>query len=175
MKAPFMKRWWNKELELARRQLRRLGKQSYNWRHNRDHPSHADYRRQRNKYGELISRTKREHWEAFLEDVDEDNVWNFSRYVAGGSSDGSTDRVTQLQMTQEDGSSRLTQNNDEKSHALHRTFFPPACEQRDWEALAEYPDAAFDVAAITESFVAEILAGLKKFKAPAKMASQTKR
>ena len=105
-----------------RKQVIRLGRAAYRKRMDLDHPAHAEYRKARNKYGENIGKAKKEHWEAFLEGVDEATVWNYSKYIRKGETDGGKTRVPPLQTTDEQGRPRLAQDNAEKSHILHTAF-----------------------------------------------------
>lgn len=166
--TPFTKRWWSKELALERKQVQKLGRTSYRHRHLADHPSHSEYKRARNRYGDNIQRAKRDHWQAYLEGVNEESIWNFSRYVKGGHPDGSRARVPPLKRTKPDGSTELAHTNDEKSTLLFENFFPqgPEPEEDDDADPAESPPMLFKTPRLTLDLVSDIIKTLPKFKAP---------
>ncbi|KAF8588922.1 hypothetical protein K439DRAFT_1261534, partial [Ramaria rubella] len=83
----FMKRWQSKKIADKRLQTRQLGQNSYSRHSNLDDPIHKEYKCCQNKYGLLIERTKKQHWETFLDMVDEHNVWMAHRYISRPPSD----------------------------------------------------------------------------------------
>ena len=163
--TPFTKRWWSKELANERKQVIRLGRAAYRKRTDLDHPAHAEYRKARNKYGENIGKAKKEHWEAFLEGVDEATVWNYSKYIRKGETDGGKTRVPPLQTTDEQGRPRLAQDNAEKSRILHTAFFPNLGQENAPDPV-EYPIPKFTWPKMTTKIVEDVIASLHKFKAP---------
>ena len=86
--TPFSKRWWTSELKSSKQEVRRIGRAAYLNRSQIHHPIHALYCRARNDHTELIKCTKRQHWESWLEEIDEDNIWAANKLATGPATDG---------------------------------------------------------------------------------------
>ncbi len=127
---------------------------------------HTEYRKARNEYGEHIWKAKKEHWEAFLEDVDGESIWNFSKFAASEHTDGSRTRIPQLQTTGAHGRTKLSKSNEEKSKALHETFFPSPGAAPPNRDNGEPPEPAFEFKGITKDLIREVIKKLKRYKAP---------
>ncbi|EUC66987.1 reverse transcriptase from transposon X-element protein, putative, partial [Rhizoctonia solani AG-3 Rhs1AP] len=97
------KRWWSPELGAHRTLSRTLSARSYRARHDREDPVHEEYRLQRNRYSQAIKDAKRKHWEAFLEELDEDSMWTAARYLSMEPTDGGRTRVPSLKHALPDG------------------------------------------------------------------------
>jgi hypothetical protein len=59
--SPYSKPWWNKDLERARRKARRAALLAKMYCQFLLHLSHAEAKRTRNRYNELISKSKQDH------------------------------------------------------------------------------------------------------------------
>ncbi|PSR72425.1 hypothetical protein PHLCEN_2v11706 [Hermanssonia centrifuga] len=164
--SPFVKRWWTADLVKTRTDVKRLARESYKRRTDVRHSIHAEYKRARNEYGESIRRAKKEHWEAFLEDIDGETIWNFSRYAASEHTDGGKTRIPQLQTKGTHRRTRLSKSNEEKSKALHETFFPPPGDTPPDQDTEEIPDQKFEFKGITRDLIREVIKKLKQYKAP---------
>ncbi|KAF9450537.1 hypothetical protein P691DRAFT_652015, partial [Macrolepiota fuliginosa MF-IS2] len=70
-----MKRWWNKELNNMKKELNKLNHKSYVWKHTPEHPAFQEYKCLRSKYSDTILVAKRSHWEEFLEEATEREMW----------------------------------------------------------------------------------------------------
>ncbi|PSR73747.1 hypothetical protein PHLCEN_2v10417 [Hermanssonia centrifuga] len=164
--SPFAKRWWTADLAKTRFRVKRLARDSYRKRKEPHNPIHAEYKKARNEYGERIRKAKKEHWEAFLEDVDGESIWNFSSYAASEHTDGGRTRIPQLRSTGTHGRTKLSKSNDEKSKALHEAFFPHPGNPPSNQDMAAYPEPAFEFKGITKDIIREVIKNLKRYKAP---------
>ncbi|GBE89552.1 RNA-directed DNA polymerase from mobile element jockey [Sparassis crispa] len=159
---PFTKRWWSQDLAKSRRAVQRLARVSYKHRNTHDHPSHAEYRKIRNRYGDEIKSAKQDHWEAWLESADPDSIWTINRFTAAGPSDGSRPRVPSLK----DGNAPAAEENEAKSGILYRAFFPPPGPPPSLPATHRYPKLAFHFSPITDEQIAAAVKRLKELKVP---------
>jgi hypothetical protein len=73
--SPHSKHWWNKDLSNLKKKKNKLSSLLYKYRAIRDHPIHKEHRQIRNKYLEAILLTKQEHWNNFLEDISNSDIW----------------------------------------------------------------------------------------------------
>ncbi|GBE85285.1 RNA-directed DNA polymerase from mobile element jockey [Sparassis crispa] len=160
--TPFTKCWWSKDLAKSRRALQRLARASHRLCHIPDHPSHAEYRKVHNHYGDEIKLAKQDHWEAWLESSDPDSIWTINRFTAAGPTDGSRPRVPPLK----DGNSPLAEDNEAKSAILYRAFFPASGDPPLLHAKPKYCKPAFRFMFITNAQIEAVIKRLKQLKAP---------
>ena len=73
--SPYAKRWWTKELSQAHSAMRCTARSVNKVNNDPTHPSHREYKLQRNTYTNLIRTTKQKHWTEWLEEA---NVSGFS-------------------------------------------------------------------------------------------------
>ena len=62
-----MKRWWTLKLMQLRTKTRWLGTKAYTKRNEPMDEAHSKYKTARNKYANTIKKSKKDHWEDFLE------------------------------------------------------------------------------------------------------------
>ena len=131
--SPHSKRWWTKELDLARSRAKRAGEKSYKYRNHPAHPSHEEARRRRNDCSELIKKTKRDFWMEWLEGVNAKSVWDANRFISMPGSDGGRTKIPALKVMANGRVIREVQDNAEKSRMLHAIFFKdlPAHEEEE--------------------------------------------
>lgn len=123
---PHTKRWWTQELSDMRKKKNRLSRESYRWRGLPDHSSHRQHREACKEYAKLIENTKKEHWEEWLINASEKDIWTANKYATDPPIDGGgRTRMPTLNFTRRDGEPRRTTSNEEKSEALANAFFPP--------------------------------------------------
>ena len=99
--CPFSKRWWNGDLSWQRAALKKLSRLAYKFRALPDHASHTELRKARNEYGEAIVEAKRQHWEEFLENAAEQDLWTANQYFKEPTGDGGKSRIPTLKVTGE--------------------------------------------------------------------------
>jgi hypothetical protein len=165
--SPYMKRWWLLELTQIRSEVRQLGRQAYKRRNDPANPAHEAYRSKRNTYANAIEKSKREHWENFLEGIDQKTVWTAHRYASADTTDGGCTRVPTLKQVRADGSILTAETNTDKAAMLYSTFFPkPGNEGEAIPAHFQYPTPAFDYQPITDAQIRRAINKLNSFKAP---------
>jgi len=121
---PFTKRWWTHDLSVLRKEKNRLANSSHRWQGLPDHPSHGLHRDATKRYTKLIETTKKEHWEEWLTNASEKDVWTANKYATDPLSDGGKSRIPTLISSDNHGNPTRTTNNAEKTEALARAFFP---------------------------------------------------
>ncbi|PSR75205.1 hypothetical protein PHLCEN_2v9246, partial [Hermanssonia centrifuga] len=165
--TPYDKRWWNADLAKTRKEVQKLSRTSHQFRLEQTHFSHAEYKRVRNRFKDKIQKAKQEHWDAYLEDIGQDTIWNFSKYVKGGPSDGGRSRIPRLEKEVPLGRPKeYTTDNAEKSRILHDIFFPPPGDPPDVPDNFDFPREKFKFKGITRNLIRSVVAGLKCYKAP---------
>jgi Endonuclease-reverse transcriptase len=117
--------WWSRELTTLKKAKNRLNNASYIHRAIADHPSHQEHRKVSEEYGAAIKKAKVQHWEEYLESLDDHLLWSANRYLANLATDGGKSRVPSLRTTTADGGQQTAETNKEKSGLLATTFFPP--------------------------------------------------
>ena len=122
---PHTKRWWNHNLTVARWNKNRLANLAYKWRGLPDHHSHVDHKRATKDYTKLIEDSKKAHWEAWLLDAAERDLWTANKYATGPPSDRGKTRMPTLNRTNADGTVHRATSNKDKSETLAKSLFPP--------------------------------------------------
>jgi len=122
---PHTKRWWTKELSNMRKTKNRIARTSHRWRGISDHSSHQQHRQICKEYAKLIETTKKEHWETWLLNASERDIWTANKYATDPPTDGGRTRMPTLNYSEPNGVTRRTTTNAEKSNALADSFFHP--------------------------------------------------
>jgi endonuclease/exonuclease/phosphatase family metal-dependent hydrolase len=140
--CPFSKRWWNNDLSRKKTEIKKLSRLAYKFRTLPDHASHAELRKVRNAYGEAIVDAKRGHWEDFLENAAEQDLWTANKYFKEPTGDGGKSRIPTLKVASEEegGPIREVNTNEGKAEVLARLFFPKKPDQSRVPQDYEYPD-----------------------------------
>ena len=121
---PHTKRWWNSELNALRKKKNRLANLSHKWRGLPDHHSHEEHSRATKEYAALIERTKRQHWEAWLLNASDRNLWTANKYATDPPTDYGRTKMPTLAHTLRDGTQQVATANNDKSAALANALFP---------------------------------------------------
>jgi hypothetical protein len=131
--CPFSKRWWNNDLSQQKTAIKKLSRLAYKFRALPDHASHTELRKVRNMYGEAIVEAKRGHWEEFLENAAEQDLWTANKYFKEPTGDGGKTRIPTLKVPEEGEDSFLEEinTNEGKAKVLAQQFFPekPECSR----------------------------------------------
>lgn len=122
---PHTKRWWNAELNAKRKEKNRAARISYKWRGLPDHRAHDDHKQVANDYAKLIEKTKKQHWESWLLNASERDLWTANKYATDPPTDGGRTRIPTLNHKGPDGGPLVASSNEDKSTALAKSFFPP--------------------------------------------------
>lgn len=164
--SPHAKRWWTREISQLIAQKHELSHISYKFRAVIDHPSHEEHRKIRNRVSETIHKAKKEHWEQFLEEATQREMWIANKYVSNPSTDGGKTRIPVLQVKNADGTTHEAISNDDKSEILARTFFPPPPPTSSVPEDFEYPDPAAPFTPITTEHIEQAISNTSPYKAP---------
>ena len=163
--TPKSKRWWTKELTQLRRLANKLGRQSYQGRHNTAHTIHGQHTAAVKNYRRILEQTKRQHWRDWLEKGDDPDLWTAHRIVSSSYGDGGKTRIPVL--TYKDGEeTRTASTNKEKGRALARNFFPAKPRSDNSLAGHKYPKACSRAGKVTQEQIHAQLKKLKPYKAP---------
>lgn len=122
--VPHSRWWWNPDLKHLKKEKNRLNHLSYLHRACTDHPSHSERRDICTKYATAIQEAKSQHWEEYLEDLNEDLLWGANRYILAPAGDRGKARVPTLSVKSDNGSIMIAETNEEQSKVLACTFFP---------------------------------------------------
>ena len=163
--VPFTKRWWTPELGKLRKEKNRLANTSHKWRGLPEHPSHELHRDATRRYTKLIETTKKEHWEEWLTNAAERDIWTASKYATDPPSDGGKSRIPTLILTDGNGNPTRTTNNAEKTEALAKAFFPPPPLNPNIP-LSSYPRPAKIFKYFTRAQIKKAASRLSAYKAP---------
>ena len=162
---PHTKRWWNQDLTTARKKKNRLANDAYKWRGLPDHTAHELHRDASREYAKLIETTKKEHWENWLLNASERDVWTANKYATDPPTDSGKPRMPALITTDQNGNDRHTSTNDEKSEALAKSFFPPPPSSPAIPAVC-YPQPAKIFKFFSRAHIRNTADKLSAFKAP---------
>jgi Reverse transcriptase (RNA-dependent DNA polymerase)/Endonuclease-reverse transcriptase len=164
--CPYSKRWWIKELTTMRQQTRTLGRRAYCTKNKQD-PIHEAYRVLRNKYADAIQRTKKEHWEEWLESIDEDSVWMAHKFLSGPPSDGGRTRIPNLhKQANTDGHTIAIESNEGKGLLFFHSFFNAPASDHSSIYDTTYPPTKFTFLPITDTQIFRAISRLHAYKAP---------
>ena len=77
----------------------------------------------RGAFSDLLKKTKRDHWEDWLENVDGKTIWDAHKFTSGAETDGGRVRIPALKKTVlQGGGETIVQENEGKSWLLHEAF-----------------------------------------------------
>ena len=122
---PHTKWWRNQGLNKVRKEKNRLTRELYKWRDLLDHHVHTEHRQATRDYAKLIERSKKLHWETWLTNVADKDLWLANKYTTDPPTDGGKSRMLTLKAEQENGSIRQAVSNEDKSNILAKALFPP--------------------------------------------------
>jgi ribonuclease HI len=160
-RIPWRKRWWCKELSQLRSLERKGSRYAYRYRYVPDHVSHLELRQIRRTYTDAIKAAKLKHWEAYLSNLEPNDVWTATRFTTGTGTDGGGTRVPTLKTA--DG---VHATNEEKAHAFSKTFFPPAPTTSSVPPRYNYPTPCADLPDISTEQIERAIKKLSPHKAP---------
>jgi len=162
---PHTKRWWSSELGELCKKKNKLARSSHRWRGLPDHPAHQNHQLALKEYAEAITTTKKGHWENWLLNAAERDIWTANKYVTDPPTDGGKSRIPSLSYVEQDGTTILTLSNAEKSSALASAFFPPP-PSHPVVPDSQYPNAANIFRYLTKAQIKDAARKLSTHKAP---------
>ena len=112
-----------------------------------------------------IDKTKRAHWEDWLESITDETLWKAHKYATTDYATTSASSLLPLQDTTTTDGALLTTNAD-KSQALYRVFFPSQDVRQEEYDESSYPEPAFPYRTIWARQIVRAINRLSPFKAP---------
>ena len=164
--CPHTKRWWLKELTKMRKDTNCINRLSHRCRALPDHPCHKASKTARNKLADVIFKAKREHWQNWLEEAMESDVWTAHKYIKTPTGDGGRTRIPTLNGKAEDRSVITATTNQEKGDLLAKTLFPPPPDVSCVPADYIYPEPAEMWMPISHEHPTQAICKLNVYKAP---------
>ena len=116
-------------------------------------------------YVETLERTKKTHWEQWLDEIDTNNIWTAHKYANSAPSDGGAARIPTLKHSH-NGQTAEVDMNDEKSKILYQTFFPSSLNRTQADLSTDYPDPICKFQPIKDEQIHRAINRLAPFKAP---------
>jgi len=155
-----------KELEKARKEVRKMSRQARHYERFQEHLIHDKWRKARRQLTKLLRKTKRDHYNDWIESINAKTIWDVQRFASAPISDGAKTRIPALKKTDVNGQQTEVQDNEGKSKLLHEAFFydPPADLNIDPDY--QYPEPAFQAERITDEEVKRAIKRLSPYKAP---------
>ena len=103
-----------------------LSNESYEYHALMDHPVHEEHRKIQLDYSVAILKAKKDHWDAFLEDMSYREVWMANHYISGKASYRGKTHIPMLTLQHSDPSllPTVASTNEEKSRMLTKLMFP---------------------------------------------------
>ena len=126
--SPYAKQWWTKELEMARKRVRKIGREARHYKRHPGHSIHKEWKKARNELTNLLRKTKCDHYIDWIESINAKTIWDAHRFAMAPVTDGAKTRIPVLKRTNEHGQQEEVHDNEGKSKLLHEAFFydPPA-------------------------------------------------
>jgi ribonuclease HI len=159
------KRWWTKELTTLRKAAKRLGRQSFKFKHLPFHHTHAAHADANKTYHRTLESTKKNHWRDWLEKAKDPDIWTVQRLLSAPASDGGGSKVPTLKY-KSGGTEHLAKTNEEKGKALVKSFFPPKPHPEPQLEDTNYPPQCCKASQFTRETILRQLRRLKPYKAP---------
>jgi len=164
--SPYVKRWWTKELDKARKEARKTSRAARHYRRQPAHSTHVKRRQARNRYAKLLRKTKKDHYEEWIEGITQRTIWDANKFSAAPSGDGGKTRIPALKIKDHEGREVDVQDNGEKSRLLHKAFFYNPPSETGINPSFEYPPPAFEYEEITDEEIRDAIRKLRPYKAP---------
>ena len=166
--TPHRKRWWSAELKALKKVVLKKGREAYNQRFNPDHPVHGDYRASRSLYAKAIRTAKIQHWNEWLEALDESSIWTAGRYACNDPSDAGRAKVPDLKVRYRGESDDvIATTNSDKGRAFYEAFFPPKPAQQCDYSEYTYPPPRWAQAPLKDCQIARAIDRMLPYKVTA--------
>ena len=160
-----MKRWWSEELDDARRQLNKLSEKAHRHRALDDYSLEEELLLEQGKYAKAMQDAQTKHWEDFLDQATERELWVANRYATKPATDGGQTRVPTLEYKDVDGNTREATTNQEKCELFESTLFPPPPPATTVPRSSGYPTPLLTSGLITREQIRRSIARLSPYKA----------
>ena len=164
--SPYAKRWWTKELEMARKEVRRIGQRARQYERYPEHSVHDDWKKARNELLDLLRKTKHNHYIDWIESINAKTIWDAHRFSTAPITDGAKTRIPALKRMNADGRQEEVHDNEGKSKLLHEAFFHDPPIDAGIDPGFQYPEPAFKFKRITDDEIRRAIKKLSPYKAP---------
>ena len=146
--------------------MKKLSRLAYRFRALPDHETHTELRKARNEYREAIVEAKCGHWEDFLENASEQDLWMANRYFREPTGDGGKSCILTLKVKDEraNGLVQEVNTNNSKAKALAHLFFPKKPDISRTPENYDYPEPLPPPPPITPEQIARQIKRLSPFK-----------
>ena len=131
-----------------------------------DYSIHQDLQQAQQKYTADIAKAKIDHWNSFLEDAGEADIWMANKYLSSPVGDGGKTRIPMLKVKGSDGLTKEANTNKEKAKSLAEAFFPPKPAMSLVPQGYNYPSPLPSPPPVTEAQILTHITKLALFKAP---------
>ena len=167
--SPHTKRWWSNELRKMKKAVIKKGRKAHRQRFNLQHPIHDEYRVFRRQYAKAIRTAKQQHWEEWLESLNETTVWTASRYANSPPTDASCTKVPNLKAKPRGGERVIeATTNAKKSQLFYEAFYPEKPAQQPQESQSfVYPPNRWRFTPITDDQISRAIDNMLPYKATA--------
>jgi len=162
--TPKSKRWWTKELTQLCRQSNKLGRQSYDWRHDLGHAIHGAHVVASKQYRKLLDQTREHHWRDWLEKGEDPDIWSAHQLMSTPWGNGGKTRIPMLIHKVREVEERANTNQD-KGCVLVKGFFPAKPPIDNTLDEFSYPPECEGEGVITTEQIHAQLKRLKPYKA----------
>ena len=164
--CPHARRWWTKELTEMKKTANRLSRQSYKFRALPDHPCHAESKDADKRLVNEIFKAKKEHWQSWLEESMDTDLWTAHQYINSTPGDGGRARIPTLVGKDAQGNAKTAATNEEKGEMLAKMLFPPPPDVSSVPANPAYPAPVEQWTPITHEQLTKAISNLSPYKAP---------
>jgi hypothetical protein len=159
------KQWWTKELNTLRKDMLKCCRKACKNRSARSNPLWEQFKEARRKFGRELEKTKKNHWQDWLERATDPDLWTAQKYITVPPGDCRRTRIPDL-MHSDDRGQQCASTNEDKSKILAKTFFPDKPPVNIIVSPSKPPTPICKANPISRVQLRRALARLKPFKAP---------
>ena len=118
---------WDKEqLTELKKKANQLSHQPYKYKALPSHPCHTVSKKADKMLVNKIFKTKKEHWQSWLEESMDTNFWMAHHYINSSPGDGSHTQVPTLTRKDKQGNTTIASTNEKNGKMLAKMLFPPS-------------------------------------------------
>ena len=162
----YAKQWWMKELEKARKRVRKISRSTRHYERFPAHSIHKEWKKARNELTELLQKKKWDHFNDWIENINVKNLWDAHRFTLAPVTDGAKVRILTLKKMSETRQTTEIQDNKGKSKLLHKAFFYLPLADPGIDPDYHYLNPAFEFERITDEEIKREIRKLSPYKAP---------
>ena len=163
--GPQAKCWWTKELTHLRKDMLKIWRRVCKDCNKPNTVAWERFREARQNFGHKLEKTKKNHWQDWLEKATDPDLWTAHKYITAPPGDCRKMRIPDLTFTDNEGQHHAS-SNKEKGRILAKTFFPNRPQENVVARLVEPPNPICKADPILRDQIKRALARLRPFKAP---------